>query len=315
MNIITGEKIQQLCSLYIGDPEQYNPLTANDCKSKLYNIHQINTGFNNPYLIFCYGHRLEELAEKIDFFMNDFILFSHNSDFNIKDTPSVKKILDCARMQKWYAQNLCIEHEKLELLPIGIANSQWQHGYLTFMSFYNNMGANNMGANNMGANNMGANNMGANNMGANNMGDNNMGANNMHINKNKNVYFNFNIGTNRLKRQDCHDKLIHKLSWLHPVYQLDNLRRLVEYKFCICPEGNGADTHRLYEALYLKTVPIVIRYDFINVLQKYNVPLVVLDKWEDFDETKLHYEDYNFNDPIFLKFINFSYLHLLYSNL
>ena len=281
MNIITGEKIQKLCSVYIGESDDFygNPLIAAADKTKHLNINNINAGFNNPYLIFCYGHRLEQLAEKIDFFMNDFILFSHNSDFNIKDTFSVKKLLDCIRMKKWYAQNVCIEHEKLELLPIGIANSQWQHGYLTFMSFYNNLSC----------------------------------TIDMRINKNKNIYFNFNIGTNRLKRQDCHDKLIHKLPWLHPVNQSENLRRLVDYKFCICPEGNGADTHRLYEALYLNIVPIVTRYDFIDVLQKYNVPLVVLDKWEDFDETKLHYEDYvnKFNDPTFLKFINFNNYLLL----
>ena len=292
MNIITGEKLQQLCSLYIGEPEQYNPLIAIDCNSKLYNIHHINVEYNNPYLIFCYGHRIEELAEKIDFFKNDFILFSHNSDFNIKNTFFVKKILDCIHLKKWYAQNLCIEHEKLELLPIGIANSQWPHGYLTFMSFYNNLHAINLRAINLHAINL--------------------RAINLH-NKNKNVYFNFNIGTNHLKRQDCYDKLINKLPWLDNVNQSENLRRLVDYKFCICPEGNGADTHRLYEALYLNIVPIVTRYDFIDVLQKYNVPLVVLDKWEDFDETKLHYEDYvnKFNDPTFLKFINFDNYLLL----
>ena len=35
---------------------------------------------------------------------------------------------------------------------------------------------------------------------------------------------------------------------------------------------------------------------------------------EDFDETKLHYEEYNFTDPVFLKFINFDYYALIQYN-
>ena len=29
------------------------------------------------------------------------------------------------------------------------------------------------------------------------------------------------------------------------------------YSFELCPEGNGMDTHRFYEALFLNTIPIV----------------------------------------------------------
>jgi hypothetical protein len=81
--------------------------------------------------------------------------------------------------------------------------------------------------------------------------------------------------------------------------------RLSQYKFCICPEGNGVDTHRLWEALYLKTVPIIINSEFTNILQKHNVPLVILNSWDDLDETKLNYDNFNFNDAKFLKISNF----------
>ena len=82
--------------------------------------------------------------------------------------------------------------------------------------------------------------------------------------------------------------------------------RLKEYEFCICPEGNGVDSHRLWEALYLKTVPIVIDSEFTNILKKQEVPLVVLENWEDFDINKLNYSDFDFNNPNFIKLLNFN---------
>src|SRR6185437_1247060 len=39
----------------------------------------------------------------------------------------------------------------------------------------------------------------------------------------------------------------------------DYLDALASSYFCISPRGNGIDTHRVWEALYLRTVPIVTR--------------------------------------------------------
>ena len=108
-------------------------------------------------------------------------------------------------------------------------------------------------------------------------------------------YFNFNISTNRQKRQPCFDALRDKLEWLNPVEPLQNLFRLKEYEFCICPEGNGVDTHRLWEALYLKTVPIVIKSEFTEII-KDKVPLVILENWSDFDMSQLDYSKYDFHN-------------------
>jgi hypothetical protein len=75
---------------------------------------------------------------------------------------------------------------------------------------------------------------------------------------------------------------------------MENLKRLKDYEFCICPEGNGVDTHRLWEAIYLKTIPIVVKSEFTNILIKNNVPVVVLENWSELDIGNLHYHDYNF---------------------
>jgi hypothetical protein len=152
-------------------------------------------------------------------------------------------------------------------MPIGIANSQWLHGNLNI--FNNEEFMKNLNS------------------------------------KNKKVYFNFKIETNKEKRDTCYDSLKNKLEWLNKIEPTENLARLKEYEFCICPEGNGVDTHRLWESLYLKTVPIVIQSEFTNILKKNNVPLVILNNWNDFDEKKLNYDDYNLNEENLLKLIDF----------
>ena len=58
-------------------------------------------------------------------------------------------------------------------------------------------------------------------------------------------------------------------------------RILSKYMFVICPEGNGVDTHRLWEAFYLKTVPIIRKNKISSFLLKANLPILVLDNWSD----------------------------------
>jgi len=97
---------------------------------------------------------------------------------------------------------------------------------------------------------------------------------------------------------------MHKIEWLLNVSPCDNIKRLSEYKFCICPEGNGVDTHRLWEALYLKTVPIVIKSNFTNILKNSNIPLVIVDSWDNLNIEELNYEEFNFDSQDLLYLLN-----------
>ena len=266
-NIITGEKIQKLCDLYIGYEEDFNfnPNIKNDITKHL-NLNSVNNIINNPHILFCYTHRIYDFSNKIHFFNNPFILITHNSDFNIIFNEKINNILSSEKLIKWYSQNICVENEKLKILPIGFANSMWLHGNLKLfndLEFITN------------------------------------------YTKTKNIYFNFDINTNYNKRIICFNTLKNKLQWLGSVDHENNLKRLKDYKFSICPEGNGIDTHRLWESLYLKVVPIVIENQFIKLLKKYNVPLVILNNWNELDEDKLNYNDYNFNDEKFIEILDF----------
>jgi hypothetical protein len=270
LNIIKGERIQQLCDIYISLPSDfdYNPLIKlQDHKHK--NINTITDIYDNPKKIFCYSQNINILVDKLKYFKNDFILVTHNSDQNIEDTIITNKILNCEKLKGWYSQNVCFKHELLIPLPIGFANDMWKHGDLTFFDI-------------LGVNN----------------------TLNLHLNKSNKIYFNFNIITNSIKRQKCYDSLISKIPFLNFLPPNNNLHRLSTYEFCICPEGNGVDTHRLWEAIYLQCIPIVLNTQFNNIIkEKYNLNMVILNSWDELDIIKLNYSEYIFDNNYFNKII------------
>ena len=70
----------------------------------------------------------------------------------------------------------------------------------------------------------------------------------------------------------------------------DYFNNLVDYMFVLCPEGNGADTHRIWESLLLNVIPVVVKTPFSENLKRNSVPCLYLDRWEDlekFSETDL----------------------------
>ena len=272
--IVTGEKIQQLCDIYLGfaGDFNYNSLIGRQNEKHVY-LNNINDKFTNPYRVFCNTHNIHLLSQKIHLFQNEFILVTHNSDHEIRETSEVYSILNCEKVLKWFGQNICFDHPKLHFLPIGIANSQWEHGDLSLFNDTNFIQS-------------------------------------LSIKTNK-IYFNFKMHTNPVKRQVCYDSLKNKLEWLNHISPVENLKRLSSYEFCICPEGNGPDTHRLWECLYLKVVPIVIESEFTKILLKNGVPMVILDKWDNIDVNALNYNDYNFENELLLNLLNFLNLKLL----
>jgi hypothetical protein len=57
------------------------------------------------------------------------------------------------------------------------------------------------------------------------------------------------------------------------------LKDIRDHKFCFSPRGNGVDCHRIYECLYLGTIPIVKRA--IALEQFSDLPILFIDEWTD----------------------------------
>lgn len=94
-------------------------------------------------------------------------------------------------------------------------------------------------------------------------------------NKNKieKIYVNFQKNTNYSKRSN-HFKKFKNKSFVHidePNLQLDDYaEQLNSYKFILCPEGNGIDTHRVWESLYAGSVPIIQKHISMSTLENLN---------------------------------------------
>jgi hypothetical protein len=69
------------------------------------------------------------------------------------------------------------------------------------------------------------------------------------------------------------------------------LKNLKNINLILCPEGNGLDTHRIWESLLAEAIPVMIRNTFTESLESLNFPLLLIDQWEDLNS--LNIEDLN----------------------
>lgn len=101
------------------------------------------------------------------------------------------------------------------------------------------------------------------------------------------LYMNHNIQTNPAKRQLPYDILKDK-SWVTVEHGSNGkgfdsyIDNLYNHPFVVCPEGNGIDTHRVWECLYVSTIPVMIRN--INNQFYTDLPILFIDDWEELTE-------------------------------
>ena len=258
MNVLTGEKIQILCDLFIGTREQIcvNPFIVNNTEKHLYidEATAIPSQFHTARNVFCYTdiltHRFEKLCHLLSNIQTPFRLFIHNSDDGFK-THHEKLLKVIPNIQHIYTQNIEITPTcNISPLPIGIANRMWRHGDLEAWK------------------------------------------QNLNVPKTEDIYMNFLRETNMTKRQHCMNVMMNKNIPNQPNLPYDKyLAHLAKFRFAICPEGNGLDTHRFWECLYLKTIPICLKNPITLYFQNH-FPLVLLDSWEELDTKRLHYPEH-----------------------
>lgn len=190
-----------------------------------------------------------------------FIVVTHNSDDRVVDggvafmhhgngtVSSIDKFDIPANVIKWYSKNVNVVHPKIESIPIGIENDMW------FPSLHKKEKIQEK-------------------------------PKQLRLYKNL-VYLNHNINTNPPERLKPYQILEGK-PWAtvdrgNNGSEFDRyLENLYTHKFVICPEGNGMDTHRTWECLYLGTIPIEKRN--INNQFYSDLPILLVDDWEEVTE-------------------------------
>jgi len=99
------------------------------------------------------------------------------------------------------------------------------------------------------------------------------------------VFMNFNILTYPVERQYvynlfCNELWVSKTEIINTIEGRKNfLREIRNHTFVLCPRGNGIDTHRLWETLYMGSIPIIKR----NIAYEdfYDLPICLVDEWEE----------------------------------
>lgn len=60
----------------------------------------------------------------------------------------------------------------------------------------------------------------------------------------------------------------------------DYLNDLKHHKFVICPEGNGIDTHRIWESIYFQAIPIIKKNAYMNSYKK-DFSILYVNDWSE----------------------------------
>jgi hypothetical protein len=105
------------------------------------------------------------------------------------------------------------------------------------------------------------------------------------------VYINHNVKTNPKKRQKPYDVLRReKYATVHMGSNGTGFENYIDnvynHPFVVCPEGNGIDTHRIWECLYMNTIPICLKN--INLEFYDDLPILTLNDWEEMNEKFLY---------------------------
>lgn len=204
---------------------------------------------NENSLIFCktdYVDLLFKYLKKIEN-LNNLKLITSQSDKPIDKKLFLKKP-ECVSI--WYSTNVKYKNDKLISIPLGLAN-EFSEKNLNQSHFKN------------------------------------FSSLKSEEEKKVAVYANFNVNTKYFFRKKLllfiQENNLFKIS--KKSINLSEYKSYLEnYRFILCPPGNGIDTHRIWEAIYSNSIPIVFK-DYYLEYFKY-VPVVVIDsikQLKDFD--------------------------------
>ena len=106
------------------------------------------------------------------------------------------------------------------------------------------------------------------------------------------AYLNFTTSTHPSERNLVYENFYNN-SWVKKgiteVSEEGHKRYLTEIKaskFVFCPRGNGIDTHRLWESLYMGSIPIV-KYENAHYLFT-DLPILFINDWKEINEEFLN---------------------------
>lgn len=203
-------------------------------------------------VVYTHSFYVKQLFEVLKDVDKKIVLITHNADVNIDSS-----FIAPPCVVRWYAQNVNVIDSRITSIPIGLENDRW------FADIHKKEKIE-------------------------------AKLREPRIYKNL-IYMNHNIATNPAKRLKPFQVLNGK-PWVTTDMRAngDNfdgyLDNIYNHKFVVCPEGNGIDTHRIWECLYMGTIPIVEDNLTAELLYSNFPCTIVYNGWESLTDDFLEFE-------------------------
>ena len=231
--------------------DSFRSIATNIYDSKRKNIHkrkniQKFTSQSSMKTIFIDSHLANEFNDKSLEFIEECILILHNSDDSLKEKSI---LLNNPKIKKIFAQNINFYHPKVTPIPIGLENVHLRSNVMVRSLLF---------------------------------------AINKPMNNKPAIFYQFNIKTNVSERSDALNYISnHPLSeTTRRLKSLKYLLKLKKYMFCLAPVGNGIDTHRFWECIYLNVIPICKENYLTLYFRSLGLPIWVVKDWTDLEQYK-----------------------------
>jgi hypothetical protein len=212
---------------------------------------------NDSNAVFCKTDYIKNYYNKS---INVFI--THNSDYEINDFL----LLNGPKFNFWFAQNKNVINDRIIPIPIGIENIKLNTSAASNAGLYSSEVKGALYKSQLLEK-----------------------YNSYDLEKQNLVYMNFNPNTFPKERNKVIELFSNK-DWVIKTSNL-NIEKLYfdisSSKFVFSPRGNGIDCHRTWEALYLKTIPIV--KNSIHMENFKDLPIFFIDSWDEITEEKLNF--------------------------
>lgn len=256
--LITGDGFRMLADFVFESAED---LSDRGCRAINSNTHMVNNAVIVVYVdVHIHSRFFESCFDKVN---TPIVLITHNGDPAVPH-PQVIHYLESPKLIHWFGQNCDSNHSKLTCIPIGLENqylgpgfSKGSHGTLPelLLGLMLTLSMHNPAKAAVGK-------------------------------KLEHTWAMFDRGTHGAERDPLWNLLSNTIShdrvtWIErggnrmPVNEY--WRHLTTMAAMICPRGNGLDTHRAWESLYLGRVAIV-KHSSLDE-QWSNLPVLLVHDW------------------------------------
>ena len=183
------------------------------------------------------------------------VLVTHNSDYHIDASRAEK---GPKNLKVWFAQNKDLDNEILKAIPIGLENMILRINMASKLGRYSSQPINGL-AKAVYINDLSQKTMLHDNL--------------VYLNMNASTFLSERGRVLNLFKNESWATYKKGLSWKE--YYED----VASHKFILSPRGNGVDCHRTWEALYLRTIPIVRESTCMNDFR--DLPILFVKNWEE----------------------------------